>query len=343
MSTSKIPHNVPPHVLMLQALYHRIPQSHDQFAYIEKKMNNELAGLYGESRLLYPLSKFPIRKVSLPNIRLSIDSNYFQIDYLILTSKFMLILESKYYSSDLTFDQVAHQVVQRIDEEYKVYDDPVLQVEEQVYQLSNWFNANGFPELPIESFVVMTNPRTRLRIDATNNHHAEKVVSLQRLPSLFRELDAKYEKNIISPRSINEITHKLIQQHKPYLPNILEKNRVSKNELLRGVYCLQCGRLGMKMMQYRWRCPCGYRDRTAHENSLKDYFLLISSEVSNREFREFTGLTSRYTARDILRRNSSELVGKTNVIKHRLSYDYKTDFEYLNVITKFLQTRRKSR
>lgn len=246
MSTIKAPHNVPPHVLMLQALYHRLPQSHDQFAYIEKKVQNELAGLYGESRLLYPLSKFPIPKVSMPNIRLFIDSSYFQIDHLILTSKFLLILESKYYSADLTFDQVAHQVVQRIDEEYRVYDDPVLQVEEQAYQLSNWFNANGFPELPIESFVVMTNPRTRLRIDATNNHHAEKVVSLQRLPSLFRELNAKYEKNIISPRILSELSQKLIQQHKPYLPNILEKNRVSENELLRGVYCLQCGKLGMK-------------------------------------------------------------------------------------------------
>lgn len=137
MSTRKLTLYPSPHILMLLALQHRLPTRHERYPQIQKKVRNEFAGFHGEKRLLYPLSKFPSYCKVLPNIRLNFYSNHFQMDFILISSKFILILESKYYSDDLLFDETVHQVIQTKGEEFKVFEDPVLQAEEQAFQLTN--------------------------------------------------------------------------------------------------------------------------------------------------------------------------------------------------------------
>lgn len=339
--SNQLLHLPPPHVLMLQALHHRLPSHHPQYPYVKKKLQNELSGNFGESKLLYPLSKFPVRNKSLPNVRLSLDKNYFQLDYLIITRRFLLILESKYYSDDLIFDETVYQVIQKKEQGFRVFDDPVLQVEEQSFQLATWLENHGFLNLPIESFVVMTNARTRLQINPTNLHHAEKVISLQRLPSLFRELIAKYNDDLLTNSDISFLENKIKISHQNYLPNILDRYQVSKDEIKKGVFCMNCGNLGMKMIHLRWQCPaCNYRDPYAHENALKDYFLLVDKSISNKEFRQFTHLKARSTSRDILRRSAKGLIGNTSTSRHRLQYDYAKEFNYLLTLANIKESNR---
>ncbi|MBR7554075.1 nuclease-related domain-containing protein [Allobacillus sp. GCM10007491] len=336
MITSQKPHLIPPHVLKLQALYYRLPKNHPRFPNLEQRIRNELSGLYGESRLYYPLSKLPTYHRTIPNIRLFLHPSHFQIDFLVVTPKFLLILESKYYSDDLIFDDTVHQVIQQKDQSYRVFEDPVLQAEEQSYQLSLWLEKNGYDDLPIEYFVVMTNPQTRLRIEPSNNHHAEKVISLQRLPSLFRELNSKHEKNYLTQNEIKNLTTTLIQNHRSYLPNILELNKITPNEILKGVFCMKCANLGMRMTNRYWQCDtCGHRDRYAHENTLKDYFLLIGDEINNQEFRSFAYLNARTTAKDMLKRTATNISGIKRSTKYKLFYDYNTnEFDYLSELRK---------
>ncbi len=331
MSTfSKPP--IPPHILKLQALYHRLPQTHKRYHHVEQRVRNELSGLYGESRLYYPLSKIPIHHRVLQNVRLFLHSSHFQIDFLVITPKFLLILESKYYSSDLMFDNTVHQVIQRKDQQEKVFEDPVLQAEEQAYQLAIWLEKFGYRNLPIEYYVVITNPQTRLKIDPTNNHHAESVILPQRLPSLFRELVTKHNHNVLQTNEIANLADTISHNHQTYSPDILKINKINKEDLLKGVFCETCGERGMKMLNFRWHCPaCGHRSRNAHENTLKDYFLLIGPHISNQEFRNFAVLKARSTARDMLIKVSTNSSGKTKSFRYHLFYRFDSkEFHYLS-------------
>ncbi|MFC0013950.1 MULTISPECIES: nuclease-related domain-containing protein [Allobacillus] len=335
--------SIPPHVLKLQALYHRLPQNHSRYPFVEKRIRNELSGLYGESRLYYPLSKIPTPHNILQNTRLYLHSSYFQIDFLIITSKFLLILESKYYSDDLMFDDTVHQVIQKKDQQIKVFDDPVLQAEEQAYQLAVWLEKLGYSNLPIEYYVVMTNSQTRLRIDPTNNHHAEKVISLQRLPSLFRELIKKYQQDLLTLNEMSNLTKTISNHHQTYIPDILKTSKVSAEDILKGVICMNCGVVGMKMYKLRWQCVgCGHRSSNAHENTLKDYFLLMSPIITNQKFRDFALLRANSTARDMLNKASFKKKGDKKFRKYHLYYDFNSeDFSYLSNLTAIRsQTRR---
>lgn len=168
------------------------------------------------------------------------------MDFILISSKFILILESKYYSDDLLFDETVHQVIQTKGEEFKVFEDPVLQAEEQAFQLTNWLEYFGLSNVPIEYYVVMTNSNTRLRIESTNTHHASRVISLQRLPSLFRELSNEHD-NHLTVKQINHLSNQITHHNTPYLPDILKQNRIQPSELKRGNFCMNCGNLGMKM------------------------------------------------------------------------------------------------
>ena len=324
--------SIPPHILKLQALYHRLPLNHSRYPHVEKRIKNELAGLYGESRLYYPLSKFPTPHKVLQNTRLYLHSSYFQIDFLIITPKFLLILESKYYSDDLMFDDTVHQVIQKKDQQIRVFDDPVLQAEEEAYQLTMWLEKLTYRHLPIEYYVVMTNSQTRLRIDPTNNHHAEKVISLQRLPSLFRELIKRYQQDTLTLNEMSNLTKTISYHHQTYNPDILKTMKVSEGDILKGVICMKCGTVGMKMYRLRWQCvTCDYRSRDAHENTLKDYFLLIGPTITNQNFRNFTSLKSGSTAKDMLNKASSKVTGNTKSRQYQLSYNFDSeDFNYLS-------------
>lgn len=329
-----------PHVLKLLALHHRLPTHHERYQLIQKKVNNELAGFHGEKRMLYPLSKFQSYCKILPNIRLNLHTHHFQMDFLIISPKFILILESKYYSDDLLFDDTVHQVIQQKGQETKVYDDPVLQVEEQAYQLSNWLDRFNLSNLPIEHYVVMTNSNTRLQIESTNTHHAQRVISLQRLPSLFRELMGKHE-NSLSVKEINLLADQISQNHKPYIPDILQVNKIVRSEIDSGVFCMNCGSLGMRMIRRRWQCTeCGCREKLAHEHALKDYYLLFGGEITNREFRSFTGLESGSTAKDMLIRSTDNRSGEKYRRKYYLNYNYRSvDFNYLIQLNKQIRSR----
>nr|WP_289037764.1 nuclease-related domain-containing protein [uncultured Allobacillus sp.] len=328
--------SIPPHILKLQALYYRLPQNHSRYPFVENRIRNELSGLYGESRLYYPLSKFPTPHKVLQNTRLNLHSFYFQIDFLIITPKFLLILESKYYSDDLMFDDTVHQVIQKKNEQIRVFEDPVLQAEEQAYQLTIWLEKLGYSKLPIEYYVVMTNSQTRLRIDPTNNHHAEKVTSLQRLPSLFREITKKHQQDLLTLNEMSNLTKTISNHHQTYNPDILKTMKVSEEDILKGVICMNCGRVGMKMYKLRWQCvACGHRSRDAHENTLKDYFLLIGPTITNQKFRNFTTLRSGSTAKDMLNKASSKVTGNTKSRQYQLSYNFDSeDFSYLSKLNK---------
>ncbi|WP_186807128.1 nuclease-related domain-containing protein [Tenuibacillus multivorans] len=288
-------------------------------------LNRERAGFNGERQLKYPLSKLDLKFDHLHCVRLNYNSSFFQMDALLITPRFILIIEVKNYRDEVIFkefDQVLHRD--------KVYQDPVSQVEEQKYQLEMWLQMNGFTQIPVETVVVMVNPRVLLKTSSENTIHQEKVVTLPRLASKIREISNQFPHEYLKISEMKQLGQLILDAHTDYIPDILKLYKINAHELMPGFICPQCGILGMKMYKKRLECPtCGLRSADAFMTALKDYFLLVGREITNGEFRRFTGVESTNTAKGMLTRADLTKKGKGRHTKYLLNFNYERDFDYL--------------
>jgi hypothetical protein len=58
----------------------------------------------------------------------------------------------------------------------------------------------------------------------------------------------------------------------------------------------------MKYTSANWHCPhCHFISKTTHLQAVDDYFLLIHSTITRKQFGEFLHITSTYIAGNLLR------------------------------------------
>ncbi|MCP8967814.1 nuclease-related domain-containing protein [Ectobacillus ponti] len=277
-------------LLVLEAFMRRLPATHAKQQEAEAELAKVRAGYLGEHSLDFYLRLLPEQEyLILHDLRLLDRDYYFQMDTLILHSSMLLILEVKHISGELSFDQDFQQLIRSNEHGQEVFRDPVSQVDRQARQLMRWLQQHECKQVPVHDLVVLTNDRSLVR---ANPHDArmEKVIrSAGLLPHIERLSGGKA---LLSKRDMTGLAERLIQQHRPASYRVLEKFMVQPQELLAGVHCPQCKRMGMTQIKRIWRClRCGHRSRDAHYESLQDYALLLKPQAGNKELRSFLGIT----------------------------------------------------
>ncbi|WP_054754581.1 hypothetical protein [Piscibacillus salipiscarius] len=202
-----------------------------------------------------------------------------------------------------------------------------MQVEEQKLQLELWLETQGMPVLPIETLVVMTNPRVIL--DATpNSLYQEKVIPLSKLASKLREINQHYTHEHLTLAETRRLASYVASQHKPWKPNVFQRLGIGPGEIRRGVRCPSCRTLPMKWERLRFECSaCGMRSADAYVGALKEFFLLFGDQITNRQFRWWTGVGSESTAKKQLRRSGFNRVGDKRTAIYKLNFNYDEDFD----------------
>lgn len=96
--------------------------------------------------------------------------------------------------------------------------------------------------------------------------------------------------------------------------------RIDPAILIKGVRCVKCGSFGNgTIKRIYWYCNiCGHADAQAMNNTIKEYFSLVSHMISNSELREFSLLESRHAASRILLKYDMEKIGEQKVRKYRV-------------------------
>ncbi|WP_180968208.1 nuclease-related domain-containing protein [Cytobacillus massiliigabonensis] len=104
---------IPIKIQKIEALLRRIPKSHWKRAEMEADLAKRWAGFRGEQTLDFPLSKLLEKDFMIfHGLRLSNGKHFFQIDTLLLTTYFALVLEVKNYTGTLYFDPLLNQLIQ---------------------------------------------------------------------------------------------------------------------------------------------------------------------------------------------------------------------------------------
>lgn len=285
----------PPELFQLESLLKRMPLTHSQLPHWTEKLRRIKAGFHGEQRIdsLWQEIDIPIPYYLIHDLFIKKQQSSYQIDTLLITSRFILILEIKSISGLLHFDAQTRQFF-RTNKDGSI--DGMRNPDDQVRRYEKWiehFLSERKVKLPVIGAIVFTYP------SAVIQSTAGKRIMIQSsgLPYLLDRLVKEYPSDILSKLSTKKLANQLLKLHslKP-LPQF-----ELPFGLLTGVLCPRCERVAMSYKRKNWFCKtCQYSNPQAHLEALKQYRSLFGSKISNREFRTFTGISSVSAASKLL-------------------------------------------
>lgn len=188
------PRDVPIEVLKTEALNKRLAESHYKKKTVDQKAKNFRAGLNGEESLDFMLSFLSGDAYRiLHNLRIRDHSEYFQIDNLIPSPRFILINEVKNIAGTVMYDEFGQAIRISKDGKEENFGNHVEQVNLQHIRLLEWMRKNNLPVIPIEKLIIYSNSSTIIKNSGDNKAVAETVIHLEQLLTKIGELSNKHK------------------------------------------------------------------------------------------------------------------------------------------------------
>lgn len=309
-------------ILQTEALNRRLPISHTKKEIVKRDARNLRSGYKGELSLDFPLSFLSHQKYLIfHNLRIPDPNGYFQIDILILSTNFIVIVEVKNIFGEVLFDGMG-QVIRKTEEIEEGFANPIDQVNLQHFRLLQWLRQFDFPPIPLEKVVVYSNPNTVLKNVTNDKIVAETVIHKEKLRTKIEEFSNMHITACFNEKQLKELTFQLISSNTPAKANVMEKYQIDKGELVKGVICPDCSHIPMLYKSGKWLCNyCDGLSRVAHRYTLIDYNLLINNYINNREARDFLLLESDSITRKLLQKEKLDQFGTTSGRRYKLSLE----------------------
>ncbi|CAH0134585.1 hypothetical protein SRABI96_00324 [Peribacillus sp. Bi96] len=292
-------------LLKLEALSRRLTTDHPKQEKIRNDLRKVRTGFNGERSIGNELNDLPKEYQVLHDLRLCHDgSRFFQMDFLLVSRKYCIIIEVKNFAGLLYFDRTYPQLIRTKDGQEQAYLDPLIQVDVQKSRLKNWLTFHKFPLLPIETLIANANSNTIVRTTPGFAPIFKKITGKETLISKIQALEEKYPSEQLTQRQRNKLSNTILQKNIPHNPDILQWYQFDETDLLKSVQCPECAAF---QMQYHWGkwscCQCTCASKNAHIQSLRDYALLINPRITNKQARLFLQIDSI----DIMQRMLSAL------------------------------------
>ncbi|MEH7444601.1 nuclease-related domain-containing protein [Bacillus sp. JJ1122] len=275
------------------AVLRRLPPIHSKRNEVLQDQMKAWAGHKGEEALDYYTSLIHEEQFHIfQGIRLSSGSNHFQIDSLLLSPAFALIIESKNMAGTLTFNSPFNQLDRSLNDKTDTFEDPLLQAKRHRLLLQKWLQTNHFPRIPIEYLVFSSNPSTALRNPHNDPEVYNRVCPPGKIIFKIEDFLSKYKREVLSVKEHKKLSKVLLRSDEPS-PSHLHQFKITSEDFLTGVQCPSCSMYAMERYAGTWNCiHCGAVAKDAHKQAIEDYFLIISPTITNKQFRHFIHLDS---------------------------------------------------
>lgn len=293
------------HYLFIEAAVQRILPNDPEAAAFQEEFYRMKAGFAGEKKLKNTLKDFSFKSdySIFYNFECVNDRGFtHQIDALLITPYFILIFEVKQLSGKLSYKPVFHEFTRITENQTRDnFPNPFDQVYRHKLFIKQFLQKLNIT-MPVLQLVVIANYRAELDVSL----EGFPIIHLSGLP---RYLEKLYAENNHKKVNITDICSKLKMLIQP-LP---ARKTIARCRLKSGVLCQKCEYMGrMHYQRGIWQCEkCHSKSRVALHEALHHYRVLISPRISNKEFREFTGIKSTFAASKILARLNFEKYGAT--------------------------------
>ncbi|RKQ34345.1 NERD domain-containing protein [Oceanobacillus halophilus] len=308
-------------LLSLKVLDIRLRADHPEKEKVRSDLKIKYAELKGEREVAYTLDFLDKSKfVVMHNLRLPDHNGHFQIDTLILTEKVFLVVEVKNWQGTVIFSENGQVTRIPPDGSEEGYKNPVDQAETQSYRLQQWLLQHNLSDIPFEYLVVISFPKTIIKPSSPNVTIPHEVIHNSKLIFRVQEIVSKYDKQIRNMGQLKRLAKTLADAHVPP-KNILSKYNFTDSDLIKGVFCPECGTVLMTKINTKWHCKqCEYSSDEAYKYALLDYRLFYGDWITNKIAREFLLIASPTVVQRILKKVCKTAEGKNRWRRYQLDY-----------------------
>lgn len=281
-------------LLAHEAAMRRVPKTHPKFPQIEKEFLRLHYGYKGEQAMDYFSSFLPhenykvLHGLRIPDTK----GRHFQMDSLLISPTHCLILDSKYVTGKIEFDEDTGSLIRHNEYGQERLGDPFAQLARHKIQLSSIIQVLILPPIPIYTQTVITHK------SATLYHKSptilNNVVFHTNLPTRIKEIDKAQKNTYFSNKDTNKLVKTLLKIHQDEDFNLMDYYGLSSSDFIKGVICAICSHAPMRKSYQRWVClKCGNMAKNPLQQTIKDYPLLgLGNTITNRAFKEFLCLHS---------------------------------------------------
>ncbi len=287
---------------MTKRLIHRLPLEHPLIPHLENRIQSIEAGDSGEDYVTNFLKQvtFPRNHLILKNLHISLqDDHYLQIDSLIITQKYIAILEIKNIKGTVYFQRNPEQLLRVIDGDTTSFKCPELQVTRHANSLSLLLNKLSI-SLPIKKFIVFAYSKT---IVAQPPRETKVVMGCD----IAMHIEKLNDLPDVLSASKFRILGKFLQEHSTkFIPRPLAQTYGLDLSIIRtGLQCPTCYKI------VTGNCPkCGTKKKVMLKQGLEDWFYLCKDTITNKECMEFLGLKDKFAASYLLRNSGLRAVSQ---------------------------------
>ncbi|WP_099191944.1 NERD domain-containing protein [Tepidibacter mesophilus] len=242
-------------------------------------------GLDGENNVYYELKNSFIPMICLHDIRLEYGDYVAQFDFIIITNKFILVLETKKLTGDIEitaegdFIRIIKNSYGKTIKKEGMYS-PISQNERHVNILKEILTKNGIIKtLPVKSAVIIANPKTILNKSKCSKYIQNSIYKYDQIINILKkELNNKdNEKNILE-KYMFEISDFLVKNNKSLKIDYMSKYKLSdidfdlyqqgKNEIIKN-----------SLDENMYIALKEYRLKTSREEGIKAYMVFNNQEL----------------------------------------------------------------
>lgn len=309
------------HYLFMEALVRRITDADPEATLFQEEFYRMQAGLSGELKLKNRLADYHFKSdySILYNFECLNARGYsHQIDALLLTQQFVLVLEVKQISGQLFYKPTVHEFSRRTENNIEEnLPNPFDQAYRHQLFIEQVLHKHHI-QIPVVHLVVIANYRAKLDVSL----ETMPTLHLSGLPTFLEKLAIQFPPTAYPLIEIQSIFLKMKQT----LP---ARRQIETNRLKSGVFCTDCDtKASMLFHSGYWHClSCKAKSKNALLDALHDYRTLISDRMSNKAFREFTGINCRFAAKRILAQLNLQTTGS----KRTLMYVIPDEIMWINL------------
>ncbi|MFC4557956.1 nuclease-related domain-containing protein [Virgibacillus kekensis] len=253
------------------------PQFHD-WQNIKSDAAIMQKGYTGELKVDYHLEYLANQYTILQDVYLKVNGKNFQIDSAIIAEHAIYLVDAKNYSGTITFDTILKQLTRSDGKMESGYEYPITQVENQRFHLQNLLSQQHLTNIPIFCLIAISEPSTVIKVIGDTESLSKIVAHGARVPSMILEKEQQ-----LKQEGYRKLSHRKIGNHILNLCGTFDKNSIKQynikpTDLMPGVFCPECGKLGMERIYGSWHCDkCDNYSKTAHLSALSDYLLLVKT------------------------------------------------------------------
>lgn len=283
---------------ILEALERRLPLTHEDFTYYSEQLRRIKAGFAGEQRvdrewleIDFPQPHYFLHDLQVTNRF----GNTHQIDTILLSPFFLLVLEIKNITGFIEIDKRFHQFNRTtVEGRVEGMSNPFHQVERHREWLIQMMQQEGIV-LPIYYAVVSATKNAIL----SPSLHGQSIFHVTGLRYEIKKLLSRYSNNSVDASTLEQFMKTLLAMHVPKKREI----KVPAKDLITGVLCPNCQyKQKMYYSNNKWFCSCcGNRNLASMYSAMIDYRLLVSETITNKEFCAFFGVGSTNVAYKLLK------------------------------------------